>query len=164
MEAPGGSALPRNLGFDESRKLCERLLPAQIAHLDRNGLGQPFLHYVDLSSARHLLQGHRRLHFSAKVWVVELVRIANTLVRRQLEIGPAKRVTLAGAEVGERNPMGTADPRIGPAIVPTEKASPAPDASTRRRVRPRRSAGPCPQPTSLTNCAGSPCSPTLPSG
>src|ERR1700720_2850941 len=103
MEAPGGSALPRNLGFDESRKLCERLLPAQIAHLDRNGLGQPFLHYVDLSSARHLLQGHRRLHFSAKVWVVELVRIANLFELHQFTILAAKRVTVACCEVPERN-------------------------------------------------------------
>jgi hypothetical protein len=28
--------LPRNLGLDELRKLCERLLPAEIAHLERN--------------------------------------------------------------------------------------------------------------------------------
>ena len=35
----GVTSLPRNLGLDERRKLCERLLPAEIAHLERNGLG-----------------------------------------------------------------------------------------------------------------------------
>src|SRR5215475_9867107 len=44
--------------------------------------------------------------------IVELVGIANTLVWRQLEIVPAKRVTLARAEVGERHPVAAADPRV----------------------------------------------------
>ena len=47
---------PRNLGLDEFRKLCERLLPAEIAHLERNGFRHPFLHYLELGAARHFLQ------------------------------------------------------------------------------------------------------------
>jgi hypothetical protein len=50
--------------------------------------------------------------------------------------------------------------RLRLATVPTEKASQAPDASTRRRLLQRRSAGPCFQRLSLTNCAASPCRPT----
>jgi RTX calcium-binding nonapeptide repeat (4 copies) len=53
-----------NLSFDELRKKGERFLPAEIARLWWDGLRYPFLHYVYLSTARHLLQGYRRLHFS----------------------------------------------------------------------------------------------------
>ncbi len=56
--------LPRNLSFDELRKKGERFLPAEIASLWWDGVGYPFLHYVHLSTAGHLLQGYRRLHFS----------------------------------------------------------------------------------------------------
>src|SRR6202030_2671248 len=101
--------LPRNLRFDEFRKLCERLLPAQIAHLDRNAFRQPFLHYVDLSSARHLLRGHRRLHSSGKVWVVDPVRIANLCEWHQFTILAAKGVTVACRKVRERHLVGAAN-------------------------------------------------------
>ena len=58
------SPLPRNLSFDELRKKGERFLPAEIARLWWDGLRYPFLHYVHLSTAGHLLQGYRCLHFS----------------------------------------------------------------------------------------------------
>jgi hypothetical protein len=34
------ASLPGNLGLDEPRQLFEQLLPAQAAHLERNGFGQ----------------------------------------------------------------------------------------------------------------------------
>src|SRR5664279_6450342 len=55
--------LRRDFRLDERGKLSERLLPAEIAHLQRNGRGQTFLHHVELGSAENLLQGHGRLHF-----------------------------------------------------------------------------------------------------
>src|ERR1700730_18777844 len=109
MEGLGVTWLLWNLGLDELRKLCERLLPAEIAHLERNSFRQPFLHYVDLSPARHLLQGHRRLHFSRQVRIVEPARIANLFEWHQFTILAAKGVTVAVREVGERHPEGAAD-------------------------------------------------------
>ena len=57
----------------------------------------------------HLLQGDRHLHLAGQVRVVELVRVADALVRRQLEVGAAERVALAGGEVRERHLVGAAD-------------------------------------------------------
>lgn len=51
----GVTSLPRDLSLDELRKQRERLLPAEIASLDRNTAGYAFLHNVQLSSAGHLL-------------------------------------------------------------------------------------------------------------
>ena len=67
----------RNFGLDEGRKLGERFLPAEIAHLQRDDLGQPFLHYVQLGSTRYLFQSYGRPHFSGQVRIVEVIRVAN---------------------------------------------------------------------------------------
>ena len=50
------SWLIRNLGLDEFRQQGERLLPAEIARLGRNDIGNPFLRDVQLGPAGHLLQ------------------------------------------------------------------------------------------------------------
>ena len=46
------SSLLRNLGLDERCKLRERLLPAEIAHLDRDDRRQPFLDHAQFGPAR----------------------------------------------------------------------------------------------------------------
>src|SRR5213595_1999242 len=94
---------PWNLGLDELRKLREGLLPAEIAHLERNSLRQPFLHYGQLRSTRNFLQGHRRLHFSRQVRVVEAIRIANCFEWDEFTILPAEGVAVACREVRERH-------------------------------------------------------------
>src|SRR6185436_14486785 len=101
--------LPRNLRLDELRKQGERFLPAEIARLWWDGLRNPFLYDGHLGTDRHLLQGYRRLHFSAEVRVVELVRVASAFMWHQLEICSAEGVAVAGGEVCERHPVGTAD-------------------------------------------------------
>ena len=52
----GATALPRNFGFDQISELCERLLPAEVAHLDWNDFRNPFLHNSYLGAARDRLQ------------------------------------------------------------------------------------------------------------
>ena len=49
-------SLPWNLGLDELRKQYERLLPAEIATLERNSAWYSFLHDVQFGSAGHLFQ------------------------------------------------------------------------------------------------------------
>src|SRR5437868_9093408 len=100
--------LIRDLGFDELGQEGERFLPAEAASLGRNGVRNPFLYDVQLSSAEHLLQGNRRLHRAGKVRIVELVRVADALVRRQLEKSSAKGVAFSGGEIRERHPVGAA--------------------------------------------------------
>jgi hypothetical protein len=86
VSGPINFLLTRDHRLDDIRKLCERLLPSEIAHLKRNGLGEPFLHDNELRSARHLRQGRRRLHFPGQVRIVELVRIADFFECYELEI------------------------------------------------------------------------------
>src|SRR2546425_3510457 len=108
-EPTRASGSPRNLSFDELRKKRERFLPAQIASLWWNGLGYPFLDYVHLSTAGHLLQRYRRLHFSGEVRVVEFVRVANAFMWHQFKIFSAEGVAVACGEVREGHPVGAAD-------------------------------------------------------
>ena len=103
------SWLIRNFSLDEFRQQRQRFLPTEIASLDRNGCGDPFLRDVQLGSAEYLLQGDRRLHFSRQVHVVEFVRVTDALVRRQFEIGSSEGMALTGGEIGERHRVSAAD-------------------------------------------------------
>src|SRR5438477_12747459 len=80
------SGLIRNFSLDEFRQQRQRFLPAEITSFGRNGCRYPFLRDVQLGSAKYLLQADRRSHFSGQVRVVELVRVADKLVRRQFEL------------------------------------------------------------------------------
>src|SRR2546425_2506597 len=108
-EPTRASGSPRNLSFDELRKKRERFLPAQVASLWWNGLRYPFLDYVHLSTAGHLLQRYRRLHFSGEVRVVEFVRVANVFMWHQFKIFSAEGVAVACREVREGHSVGAAD-------------------------------------------------------
>lgn len=68
------------------RKQCKRLLPAEIASLGWNSFGKLLLHYVQLGSAEHRLEGDRRLDFSRQVRIIKLVRVSNAFVWHQLKI------------------------------------------------------------------------------
>src|SRR6266446_7846349 len=109
---PVRHALVWNLGLDELRKECQRLLPAEIARLGRNDAGHPFLHDAQLCADGYLPQGYRRLHLSRQARVIELVRVANALVARELDVRSAEGVTLAGCEVGERHLVGATYPGV----------------------------------------------------
>src|SRR4030095_8919224 len=89
-----------NLGFDELCEQRKRLLPAEIARLGRDGLGDPLLDNAHLGAARDLLQRHGSLHFPGKTRIVEFVRMPNALIPHQLQIFPAERMTVACAESG----------------------------------------------------------------
>src|SRR5437870_5908727 len=88
----------RNFRLDQLRQLREGLLPAEIARLRRNDLGNAFLHDVQLGPARDLLQRDGDLHLARQVRVVELVGVADALVRRELEIPSAEGMAFAGGE------------------------------------------------------------------
>ena len=79
-----------NFCFDKFRQQGQRFLPAEIASLDRNRCGYPFLRDVQLGSAEYLLQGNRRLHFAGQVRIVEFVGVTEALAGRQFEIGSAE--------------------------------------------------------------------------
>src|SRR5262245_38054997 len=81
-----------NLRLDELRKQGQRFLPAEIASLGWDDGRHAFLDDAHLRADGYLLEGDRRLHFAGQVRIVELVGIANTLVRRQHEIAPAQRL------------------------------------------------------------------------
>ena len=82
----GVTVLPRNVGFDKIGELCERLLPAEVAHFKWNDFRYSLLHNTYLGSARNLLQGHRYLHFSRQVRIVKLVGIADEFAWHQFSI------------------------------------------------------------------------------
>src|SRR5258705_10173908 len=96
-------SLPWNLGLDQLSKQRERLLPAEIASLDRNSAGDSFLHNIQLGSAGHLLQRHRSSHLSGQVWVVKLISVANAFVGHQLKVLAAKGMAMTCGEVRERH-------------------------------------------------------------
>src|SRR5438034_2563634 len=75
-------ALVWNLGLDELRKECQRLLPAEIARFGRNDAGHPFLHDGQLCADGYLPQVYRRLHLSRQAPATELLRVAHALIVR----------------------------------------------------------------------------------
>ena len=79
-----------DFSLDEFREQRQRFLPAKIARLDRNCRGHSFLRDVQFGAAGHLVQGDCRLHFAGQVRVVEFVRVADTFVGLQFEIGSAE--------------------------------------------------------------------------
>lgn len=84
-------------------------MPAEGAGLGRNDIRDPFLHDGELGPAGDLLQGDCHLHLARQVRVVELVRVANPLVGDQFEKAPAEGMAVAGGEIRERHPVGSAD-------------------------------------------------------
>jgi hypothetical protein len=101
--------LIRNLGLDQFGQEDEGLLPAEVAHLRRNGGGQSFLLDVQFRAAGDLFQINGRFDFSRQVWVVKFVGVTDAAMRRQLAIFSTEGMSRAGAEVGERHFEGAAD-------------------------------------------------------
>jgi|SRR5262245_15685089 len=96
--------LLRNLGFDEMSEQGQRLLPTQVAICDGYHRRQPFLHDLELVSAVDLSQCDGDLHLAGQAGVIELVRVPDSLVRRELDV-PLLSVIVApiytSAEPGE---------------------------------------------------------------
>jgi len=101
-----------NLRLDQFGQKSKRLLPAKIASLGRDDVGNPLLSDVHLSSARHLLEGDGAMHRAGQGRIVEPVRIANSLVRYQFKILPTEGMALARGEVRERHLVGAANADI----------------------------------------------------
>ena len=77
--------LVRDLGLDELRQQRQRFLPAEIAGLGGMTSGIPSCTMFSSVPHGHLLQRDRHLHLARQVRVVELVRVADALVRHQLD-------------------------------------------------------------------------------
>jgi hypothetical protein len=87
----GNAASARNIGLDERRKLRQRLLPAQITHFKRDGLGDAALRNAQLGSTHDWLQGDRHLEHAWQVRILELVRGPKALAWNQLKVLTAER-------------------------------------------------------------------------
>jgi hypothetical protein len=64
---------------------------------------------MHLRAAGDLAQRHRRHHLARQVRIVEGARVAQALVRHQLEVLAAERVAVAVREIGERHAPGAVD-------------------------------------------------------
>lgn len=87
------------LWFYELSKKRQRFLPPQIAGLGGNGFGDAFLDKGQLGPTKYLFYGNRRLHFSWKIRVVELIRMLDELMRNKLKIFSTERMTFTSREV-----------------------------------------------------------------
>src|SRR6185312_11568611 len=90
-----------DLGLDELRQVSQRLLPAEITGLGRNGVGHAGLLDIHLGADQYFLQRHRYLHLAGQVGIVKSVGVAQALARDEFSILAAKRVAFAGRKVPE---------------------------------------------------------------
>ena len=104
--------LIRNLRLDKLCKKSERFLPAEIAGIRGNDVRHPLLHDIQLRADGHLPEGDRHLNFPRQVRIIELVRVADPLVRRQFEELPAEGVAMSRGEIREGHLVCAADPGI----------------------------------------------------
>ena len=112
------SWLIRNLRLDQFNQEGKRLLPAKIARLGRNGIGNPLLRDVYLGPTEHLRKGDGHMHHAWQIRIVEHVGVANSFVWHQFEILPAEGVDLARCEVRERHHVGATDASVHVVNVP----------------------------------------------
>jgi hypothetical protein len=64
---------------------------------------------VKLGADQHLFQGHRHLDLAGKVRILERVRVADALMRHELDIFSAEGVALARREIAKRHSEFAAD-------------------------------------------------------
>jgi hypothetical protein len=90
LERPGQglgvTALAWNFWFDKIRELRKRLLPTEIAHLDRNYFRQSSLNNVHCGAARHLLERDSDLNLTRQVRIIEFIRVSDKFARHQFLI------------------------------------------------------------------------------
>src|SRR5262249_31526519 len=90
-----------DLGLDEHDEVIERLLPAEITGLDRDGRRQALLDDIDLRTDRHRLQGDGGDHLTEQVRILEAIRVADELICNEIQVLAAEDVRLAGGEICE---------------------------------------------------------------
>ena len=88
----GAVALLIDFRLDELCQVSQRLLPTEIASLQRNGIGQAFLHNIKLGAERDFLERHRHLNLTRQVGIVEFVSVAQAFMGHELNILAAKRM------------------------------------------------------------------------
>jgi hypothetical protein len=71
------SASVLDLGLDEHSEVIERLLPAEITGLDRDGRRQALLDDIDFGADRHRPQGDGSDHLAEQIRILEAIRVAD---------------------------------------------------------------------------------------
>jgi hypothetical protein len=77
-----------DFGLDEPCQVSRRLLVIEITGLGWNDVRQDFLHDIQLSADRYLLQRHRHPNVAGWVGIVEFVRVAQAFARNEFRRGP----------------------------------------------------------------------------
>src|SRR6266481_10016624 len=88
-----------DLGLDEHGEVIERLLPAEITGLHRDGRRQALLDDIDLRADRHRLQGDGGDHLTEQVRILEAIRVADELIWSEIEVLAAEGVRLSRGKI-----------------------------------------------------------------
>src|SRR5690606_27190700 len=97
-----------DLGLDERLELVERLLPTEVAELQRDLRRDAALLDAQLDAAKRFLQLDHDLHLAGHARVVELVRVLDALVLHEPRVDDREAVAAAGAEILERHAVAAA--------------------------------------------------------
>src|SRR6266699_2958576 len=89
------SASVLDLGLDQRGKVIERLLPAEITGLTRDGRREALLDNIDLGADRHRPQGDGGDHLTEQVRILEAIRVADQLIWNEIEVLAAEGVRLS---------------------------------------------------------------------
>src|SRR5207237_10521943 len=94
-----GSVL--DLGLDERGEVIERLLPAEITGLERDGRRQALLDNIDLGADRYRPQADGGDHLAGQVRMRETIRVTDQLICNAIEVLAAEGVRPSSGEVCE---------------------------------------------------------------
>jgi hypothetical protein len=108
----GAVALLIDFRLGELCQVSQRLLPTEIASLQRNGIWQAFLHNIKLGSERDFLERHRHLNLTRQVGIVEFVGVAQAFMGHELNILAAKRMVVSRGKIPERHSKRATDFRV----------------------------------------------------
>ena len=98
--------------FHELRQLSQTLLPAEIAGLERDYLGNACLFDRYFRTNRNSLQDHRDLHLAWQIRIVEPVGVDEPFSGNEFQIFAAERMAVTSREIAERHAMLATDPGL----------------------------------------------------
>jgi hypothetical protein len=101
-----------DLGLHEAGEVFQGFLPAEVAGLQRDDVGEAGLDDGEVRAAGDLAEVDCDLDLARQVGIVELVRVAQALARHELQVLAAEGMAAVRGEVAERHPEGAADPGL----------------------------------------------------
>jgi hypothetical protein len=96
---PSLSTSVLDLGLDERGEVIERLLPAEITGLERDGRRQALLDDIDLRADRHRPQRDGGDHLTEQVRILEAIRVADQFIWNEIEVLAAESVRPSRGEI-----------------------------------------------------------------